>query len=303
MNNSSSVLGKGLSSLIPNLRGGSVPPASVPASAPKKEADVIASASGEQVIKIPVANIVANPWQPRSEFDQEHLAELSRSVAEHGIIQPLVVTRLDGDHYQLIAGERRLKAAKLAGLAAVPAIVRTAADQEKLELSLVENIQRHDLNAIEQAKSYKRLMDEFHLTQEEVAAKVGKSRSAVANYLRLLNLPMKIQAAVSGGSITFSHAKIILSYATLEEQLQVFEKVLKQNLTVAQIQQSSTIAVAADERRKADPVLQSWEEKLSGALGFPAHIKKTPAGGQVEIGFTTEEDLKALLDKLLGPGI
>jgi len=285
MNNERSVLGRGLSSLIPNAgQSGSWGP-------------VIQTAPGEQIVRIPVESVDANPHQPRSYFDQEKLEELARSIKEYGIIQPLVVTESSGGRYQLVAGERRLKAAKLINMSDVPVVIRKLEEQKKLEISLIENLQRHDLNPLEEALSYRRLMDEFGLTQEEVAERVSKSRSSVANFLRLLTLPKQALEALGHTKITFSHAKVILSYATEKEQLRALNKILKEHLTVAAA--SQPVKKSHSQGTVADPVLASWEEKVTAHLGFRTRIKKTVHGGHIEISFQSEEDLKSLLDKLL----
>lgn len=286
MSNNQNVLGKGLRSLIPDA-------------ADKKDnywgPTVQTISDTEQIIKVSPSVISANPFQPRTGFDKEKLQELADSIKEYGIIQPLIVTQPAPGKYQLIAGERRLKAAKLLDLSQVPVVVRKAEEQKKLELSLIENIQRHDLNPLEEALSYRRLIDEFGLTQEEVAQQVGKSRSSVANFVRLLTLPKKILEAIASGQITFSHAKVILSYQTEKEQLIALKKILKQGLTVAQATDSGKKKKSEKDK---DPVLAAWEQKLTSYLGFNTHIKKQSRGGVIEISYTSEEDLKTLLDKL-----
>ncbi len=284
------VLGRGLSSLIPNSS------AKAPAS---WGATMNTVSSGEQIVELPIDAIVANPWQPRNSFDHDKLEELANSIREFGIIQPLIVTQKGAGQYQLVAGERRLKAAKLVGLASVPAVIRKIEDQKKLEISLIENVQRHNLNPLEEAISYKRLMDEFSLTQEEVAQRVGKSRSSIANFLRVLHLPKKVLEALEQELITFSHAKVILSYQSEKEQLKAFAAIIKQGLTVA----ASAKPVRTGQQRgksAGDPVLHAWEEKVKAKLGFTARIKKLPVGGVLEISYASDEDLKNLLDTLLG---
>lgn len=285
------VLGKGLGSLIPHASSRSGFWGS-----PMTPAD-----GDERILQVGVGLIESNPWQPRSRFDDEKLQELAQSIREHGIIQPLVVTQAPAGRYQLIAGERRLKAARSIGLSTVPVIVRKAEEQKKLELSLIENLQRHDLNPLEEAVSYRKLMDEFSLTQEEVAVRVGKSRSSIANFVRLLNLPQDILAAVSEEKITFSHAKAILSYETEAEQRAAFKKITEQGLTVKEA--SKRPQRLPRTAGGADPVLRGWEERLSQRLGFRAAIHTQGArGGVIEIEFSSEEDLKTLLDALLGGG-
>ena len=288
-NGAHSVLGKGLGSLIPSKDG----------SRNYWGPTISTVSESEKVMSVPVEMIKPNPYQPRKNFDAEQLTELAASIKEYGIVQPLIVTLEAPGVYQLIAGERRLQAAKRVNLTHVPVIVREAQDQKKLEISLIENVQRHDLNAVEEAVSYRRLMDEFNLTQEEVAQRVGRSRSSIANFVRLLALPREILESIETGEITFSHAKIILSYETETEQLKAFHEIQKKGLTVAQASRP-VVRVRAHTRTTAqDPVLASWEDRLTTRLGFSSRIKKNIGGGVVEISFTTEEDLKTLLDKLL----
>lgn len=278
------VLGKGLGSLIP----GAVPRGSWGHALPTVSTE-------ERIEQVSADAISANPWQPRTSFDHDRLEELAKSIKEYGIIQPLIVTLKAPGQYQLVAGERRLKAAKIVGLPQVPVVVRKLEDQKKLEVSLIENLQRHNLNPVEEAFGFKRLMDEFNLTQEEVGERVGKSRPTVANFLRLLTLPREILDALTREEITFSHAKVILSYETEREQLRAFKKIMREGLTVAQ----ATKPTPKRTLRTQDPVLASWEEKLTERLGFQAHIKKEGSGGKIEIPYRTEEDLKQLLDTLL----
>ena len=178
-----------------------------------------------------------NPQQPRHDFEEKELRNWPTSIKEHGIIQPLVVTKIAPEQYELIAGERRLKAAKIAGLNMVPVIVREEeGEREKLEIALIENIQRKDLNVLEEARAYKKLIEEFDLTQEDIAEQVGKSRSAVANKVRLLGLPVEIQRALTEGKITEGHARSILAIENPEKQRALFELILKDNLTVRQVE-------------------------------------------------------------------
>lgn len=285
-----SALGKGLSSLIPNKKNQN--------SAAALSAAEIA-AEGQKIQQVPITLIKANPWQPRSYFDRDKLEELAQSIKQHGILQPLVVTR-EGDGFQLITGERRLKAAEILGLTEVPVIVRSVSNRDKLELSIIENIQRHDLNPLEEANSYKRLLEEFDLSLEAIASQVAKNISTISNSLRLLTLPIVIKEALSEGRITASHAKLILSYQTKSEQIKVFKKILKSNLTV---QALYDLTKKDHPRGKADqgsdPVLASWEEKLSKSLGSKTTITKRGERGQIKIDFYSHEELKNILNKII----
>lgn len=300
-------LGRGLSSLIPNSQpsqnsNDTAPIAQMeddvaPARMPVKKDDVIRG--DKYVIEVDVNNIIPNPHQPRLQFDDEKLNDLAASIKQHGVIQPLVVSK-NGSQYELIAGERRFQASKRAGLAKVPVIVREAGEKEKLELAIIENIQRHDLNAIEEAKAYQKLMDEYQLNQEEVAAKMGKSRSLVANKVRLLGLPVEIQKALIEGQITEGHAKAILAIPNPEKQRALFEMIVKNNLTVRQTEEKTKeISVKPHKRQvSVDPEVKHIEETLVGALGTKVKVSKSGDGGKIVIEYYSKEDLDSLLDKI-----
>ncbi|MCB9802404.1 ParB/RepB/Spo0J family partition protein [Candidatus Nomurabacteria bacterium] len=242
--------------------------------------------------------IKVNPWQPRSNFDREKLEELTESIKQHGIIQPLVVTK-EYDGYQLIAGERRLRAAKNLGLKEVPVIVREATDKDKLELSIIENVQRHNLNPLEEAESYQRLLEEFGLSREDIAKQVSKSPSGISNYLRLLKLPIVIKEAILNNQISFSHAKVILSVTDKLEQIKIFKKIIKNDLTVRELENlSKKTTEKIKERQPQDPIVTSWEDKLSKNLGSKVKIEKKGEKGMIKINFFSHEELKNLLDKL-----
>ncbi|HMN19056.1 MAG TPA: ParB/RepB/Spo0J family partition protein [Candidatus Moranbacteria bacterium] len=295
-------LGKGLSSLIPNKQvTGGAGDDFVSADFEKKR-----GSSGENqvrgdkyVVEVDIDHVVPNPHQPRLVFDDIKLQELSDSIKQHGVIQPLVVSR-SGALYELIAGERRLQASKLAGLKKVPVIVRDAAEKEKLELAIIENVQRHDLNPIEEAKAYQKLMESYQLSQEEVAAKMGKSRSLVANKVRLLALPAEIQRALSEGRITEGHAKAILALPNAEKQRALFELILRGNLTVREAEDKTREVKAASHLRvrKADPDMQAIQDRITGALGTKVRLLHSGKGGRIIIEYYSAEDLGSLLDKI-----
>lgn len=248
---------------------------------------------------VPTDRVVPNPHQPRTEFGEEKLLELAQSIRENGILQPLIVTRV-GENYELIAGERRLQAAKIVGLAEVPVVVREAEDQQKFEFSIVENIQRHDLNPIEEARAYDRLSREFQLSQEVIAKKMGKSRSVIANTLRLLQLPVEIQRAVSDGRISEGHAKAILGIENPEKQRALFELIVKQGLTVREAEMKSR-EVSARPPRKAlstDPDLEMRERTLSEVFGTKVRIAKTKTGGSIRIEYFSDEEFQSIFSKL-----
>ncbi len=286
-------LGKGLGSLIPPRTN-------------KIDVGLQARASqfpGAQsaVLEVPLKQVRPNPYQPRREFDQWQLEDLVKSIKEHGILQPLIVTQL-GEGYQLIAGERRLKAAALAGLKKVPIIVRQASDLEKLELALIENIQRTDLNPIEKAEAYQKLLTEFSLTQEEAAKRLGQPRSSVANSLRLLTLPQEIQAALAQEKITEGHAKALLSLKDATEQLKLFRTILQNRLSVrdleSQLVAQRPAASRFNRRSLKDPQLQSWEEELQEKLQTKVQINKKGENGYLKITFYSGQELAALIKKI-----
>jgi len=304
-------LGRGLASLIPQKKQASSPgqnkaPANIPVAANKPGPIKITPASLPAVVpvssgvqEIDIIKISPNPHQPRLHFDEEKLKELAASVKEYGIIQPLIVTK-NGNQYEIIAGERRFEAAKLAGLAKVPAIVREASEQQKLELAVIENVQRHDLNPIEEAKSYHKLGDEFDLNQEEIANKVGKSRSAIANKIRLLQLPVEIQKALISGQITEGHAKAILAIENPEKQRGLFDLIMKNNLTVRQTEdKTKEISVRTHKRTiNISPEIKAAEEKLAGALGTKVKLSKSGEGGKITIEYYSREELDNLIAKI-----
>lgn len=288
-------LGRGLSSLIPNKQAVTQQDFSK-----RVDSEDDRQIRGDKyVIEVDVNNIIPNPHQPRRSFDEEKLNELSQSIKTHGIIQPLVVSK-NGSQYELIAGERRFQASKLAGLAKVPVIVREVGEKEKLELAIIENIQRHDLNVIDEAKAYQKLMDEYQMNQEEVAQKMGKSRSSVANRVRLLQLPVEIQRALMEGKITEGHAKAILAIVNPEKQRALFELIIKDNLTVRQAEEKTKEIEVRPHRRQlaADPELKRLEETLVGALGTKVKVQKTGKGGKIVIEYYSQEDLDSLLGKM-----
>lgn len=260
----------------------------------------IADANKTSLSEIPIGKIVPNPHQPRLNFDDAKLEELARSIKEHGILQPLVVSQ-SGDQYELIAGERRLQAAKRVGLETVPVVIRDASEQEKLELAIIENIQRHNLNPIEEAKAYLRLVDEFSLQQEEVAKKMGKSRSVVANTLRLLHLPIEIQRAVVEGKISEGHAKALLAIENPEKQRAVFDLIIKEELTVRETEVRVRSMSTNPHTRSAallNPDIVSRAEHLTQVLGTKVKIAPTGKGGKVVIEYYSPDDLDGLLRRL-----
>ncbi|MDP3057029.1 MAG: ParB/RepB/Spo0J family partition protein [bacterium] len=276
------VLGRGLSSLIPS-KNKALSFAANPASG--KENQNSFSYAGI-IANIEIKKISKNPSQMRKIFDPGALNDLAESIKMHGILQPLVVTERSPGAYELIAGERRLEASKIAGLTKVPVIVRTASEQQKLELALVENIQREALSPIEEAMAYKNLNTEFNLTQEEIASKSGKSRSRVANFLRLLSLPLEIQNAINEKKISEGHGRAILSLTNPEKQRALFAEILKNNLTVRQAEEKVKLVSVAGHTRKIGRKNSPWQETeniLSEALSTKVEIKKSGSGAKIII--------------------
>ena len=278
-------LGRGLSALIPDL-----PPSS------EREGEVV---------DLLVSEIQPNPYQPRMHFDEVGIAELKRSILEQGVIQPIVVRRLDTG-YQIITGERRWRAVREAGLDTIPALIREVSSAEELiELSLVENIQREDLNPIDEANAYRMLMEECGLTQEEVARKVGKERSTVANLLRLLRLPDEIQERILDGELTMGHARALLALDDEEEQIRLCGEIIKNGWSVRKAEQVAKarrsgrpVRIRVQSRR--DPSVQAAEEELQRLFGTAVRIVKGGRKGKVEIEFYSDRDLERVLGILRG---
>lgn len=257
------------------------------------------------VMQVSVEQVKPNPRQPRTHFDSSALADLAASIREHGVIQPLIVSQNEsGMGYTLIAGERRLQASKLAGLTEVPVIVRQTTDQEKLELALIENIQRADLNPLEEANAYQQLSDEFHLSHEEIAQRVGKSRVAVTNTLRLLKLSAPIQQALVDGRITEGHARALLALTTPQSQSAALQTVINQSLTVRQteelVRKLGGEKPASLPKPGPAPDVLALEERLRTTLGTEISLKTGKNGkSALTLYFYSEEELNALLERLL----
>ncbi len=256
-------------------------------------------------IEVPIDRVRANPRQPRQRFDSAELEALAASIREHGVIQPILVTEtLDG--YQLVAGERRFRAAQLAGLERLPAIVRQLADREQLEIALVENLQREDLGAMEEAHAFRSLADEFGLSQDEIATRVGRARSTVANTLRLLDLDAKLQDALNAGAISEGHARALGGLA-VDQQPRVLGSVIEQELSVRQTEElvrrlrEPRITPAAEERpKRVDPDLERVEDDLRRSLGTKVTLARSRRGGRIIIEYYSEEELGQLYTRLTG---
>ena len=280
------------------------------------------SAITSGVRDVPVAAISPNPRQPRHKIDPETLRELADSIKEHGLIQPLIVTPAPDStelapRYQLIAGERRWTAAKLAGMANVAVIVRGATPQEMLELALVENIQRADLNVLEEASAYKQLMDDFGLTQEQIASKVGKNRTTITNALRLLKLPEEVRAALADESISEGHARAILTVTDEKQQIQLLRAVIDSGLSVRQTEEtarrieerpptadSGRRSAVSGQRSSSDREMpagsRALEDDFRKALGTKVQVFRSRKGGKIVLHFYSEEELQAIYEKIVG---
>lgn len=271
-------LGKGLSAIIPD------------------ETKVVAATEARQ---IPITEIRANPFQPRLKPDQA-LTELAASIQENGVIQPVVVRRRH-DGFELIVGERRLRAAKLAGLTHIPAVVKDVSEPRMLELALIENIQRTDLDPVEAALAYKRLADEFSLTHEQVAQKVGKSRSAVTNALRLLALPQKVRDALSAGQLGEGHARALLAITSRQTQEDICARIIAEDLSVRAVERlcGARPRVRRPARARADPNLQTLEDALSQRLGTRVRVRQREQQGEILIEFHSHEDRERIIRLLL----
>jgi len=259
---------------------------------------------GRKYFLCPIEELKPHAQQPRKTFNDEALAELTASIREKGVIQPLVVRRQE-DHYQIIAGERRWRASQKAGLKEVPVVIQDVSEDWALEMALIENIQREDLNPIEEADAYRNLMDSFALTQEEVAKRVGKERSTVANSLRLLRLPAKIQADVTVGTLSMGHARTLLALDSEEDLLEAREQVIKKGLSVrdteALVKKIKTFGQQVKTEKKTpavDPEMKHLEERLQQVFGTQVKIQRKGKGGKLEVLFYSADDLDRIMQVL-----
>jgi ParB family chromosome partitioning protein len=283
--NHKKVLGRGLGALIPQ----------------RQEAPEAFVNPG--LAEIPISQIQPNPYQPRKTFNEASIEELARSVRQHGIVQPLVVTRA-GDKYKLIAGERRFRAAQKAGLTTVPALIKEMMQEgDALQIALIENIQREDLNPIEEAMAYHQLHDDFQLTQEEISRRVGKERSTVANFLRLLKLPDSVKKLLASGQLSMGHARALLAIESPKKQEQLADRVVRKSLNVRQTEmlasESAPKAALKPEKEK-DVFTRDAEEKLQRTLRTKVEIDRRRRGGVIHIRYGSEEELIRVVDELMG---
>ncbi|MBA5852011.1 ParB/RepB/Spo0J family partition protein [Clostridium sp. cel8] len=281
--NKKSGLGRGLQALIPDER-------------------LIEDDIENSVQKININDIIANIDQPRKNFDEAKIDELSKSIREHGIIQPLILNK-KGDKYVIVAGERRWRAAKLIGMREVPGIVMNLSDNDILEISLIENIQRQDLNPIEEANAYKKLIKDFGFKQEQLSEKIGKSRAAIANCMRLLNLDDRVQEYIINGLITEGHGRALLALENKDLQYKLSLRIIKEGLTVRQVENyikniNNKKKDSTNESKKVNPYYKDIEDKLEGLLGTKVMINTKKNKGKIEIEYYSDDDLQRILDIL-----
>jgi ParB family transcriptional regulator, chromosome partitioning protein len=287
-------LGKGLDSLLPRVQP--------PAAAPDAEAE------GGKPREIPLDQIDRNPFQTRSQVNEEQLAELAASITANGVVQPVLVRPLAHGRFQLIAGERRWLASRIAGKTTVPAILRQVSDEQAMEITIVENLQRADLNPMEQARAFERLSREFHMTQEQMAQRTGKDRATVANFLRLLRLPATVQARVESGDLSFGHARTLLAFEHAEEIEKAAQRIVGLSLSVRQTENYVQGLLHPEKAGKKDPKpelpldpnVREVQERLQRALGLKVHIEDHKGRGKVIIEYARLEDFDTLLEQLAG---
>ncbi len=294
------LLGKGIRSLLQNID------ADLKTTTGSLKSNVVENATS--VSRIAIADIQPNPKQPRRDFDEKSLQELAESIKLHDIIQPITVTKTKTGKYILIAGERRWRASKLAGLTDLPAFIRQANDAQLLELALLENLQREDLNAMEIALSYKRMMEELEFTQEQVAERMGKDRSTVANFIRLLKLPPDIQLAVRNGNISMGHARALINVDTIDKQLYIYKVIKEKGLSVRQTEAlvrnlyKETGGVKKSSKSKLPPTFQRIEDKLASHFSTRVKLKHSRNGsGQIILEYYSQEELNKILRQMDAP--
>lgn len=299
-------LGRGLSALLSDSTADDKLEMDIPVSIGVPASVIPTEPPTGAIAEIPVEEIEVNPFQPRTHFDQEALLELAESISVHGIIQPITLRRLAPHQYQLISGERRFQASKLAGLKTIPAYIRSADDQQMLEMALIENIQRENLNAIEIALSYQRLISECNLKQEELGERVGKNRTTVTNYLRLLRLPPDIQIAVRDNKLSMGHARAIINVENPDQQLYIFKQALAEELSVRKVEELvRTLSERPSQKEEtsapsssASKEITQLQSKLSSHFGTRVAIKSDGKRGEIKIPFLSVEDLNRILDIL-----
>ena len=256
--------------------------------------------TGEEVIYLDIDRILPGQQQPRKRFRDESLKELAASIKERGILQPIIASRVGDGTFRLVTGERRWRAASLAGLKKIPVLVKNVASKDSLEIALIENIQREDLNPVETAEAFNKLITDFNLTQEDLSRKVGKDRATVANYLRLLKLPQEIKLLIDNGSLSIGHAKAILTIEEKTQQIEAARKIVKRSLSVREAESlSKKILKPKKVKRHTDPQISALEEKLIKSLGTKVRIRTRGTRGKIEIEYYSLDELERLLELLL----
>ncbi len=289
-------LGRGLGALIPPKPVAPTPSNENSTPSPTRDGLEASEPLGQRILEVPIDKVSRNPHQPRLTFDHAELEDLISSIREHGVLQPIIVTPQTDGTYQLIAGERRLRASTIAGLKTIPAIARDATELQKLELAIIENVQRADLNPIEEARAYQRLIDEFGMTQDDVGKKMGKSRPQVGNIVRLLNLPAEIQQALVEKKISSSNGRTLLSLPTDVERLKLFHAMIDGNFTVRQTEERVSVRKLP---RILDPNISAAENKLRSKLQAKVTIKRNAKGvGEIRVHFGSDEELGNLLERM-----
>lgn len=299
--NKKDALGKGIRSLLQNIDS------DLKTTAGTLKAPVVETVTG--INRIPLDRIIINPKQPRRDFDEQSLNELAASIKLHDIIQPVTVSQLPGGNYQLITGERRFRAAKIAGIKDLPAYIRQANDQQLLELALLENLQREDLNAIEVGLSYKRMMEELEYTQEQVAERMGKERSTVTNYIRLLKLPPDIQLSVRNGSLSMGHARALVNVDTVDKQLFIFNEIKEKGLSVRQTEElvrqlykNDDKSVKTSAKSQLPPAYKRIEDNLASYFATKVKLSHNKNGfGSISIDYYSLQELNKILEQMNVP--
>ncbi len=286
------VLGRGLDALIPSA-------APVPTPHPAQRP------TGQQILSVPVQQIRSNPRQPRTQFDDDRLAELAASIREKGVLEPLILRVVGGGEYELVAGERRLRSAELAGLEMVPAVVREFTDREALEVALIENLQREDINPVDEARAYQRLAEEFGRTHAEISEQVGKDRTTITNLLRLLRLPQQLLDYVARGTLSVGHARVLVSLEDPQDAIALADRILREDWSVRRAELVVSKRRSSRDRKSAGKPqselsrrrreVQRVEEALRYALGTEVHLKHGPKSGKIEIHYSSNEELERLI--------
>lgn len=267
-----------------------------------KGLEALLPGKGEEILKIDIEKIIPNEYQPRKIFKDDALKELSASITEKGVLQPVIVQRVGDGTFRLIAGERRWRAAALAGLKEIPALIKDVSSQDAVEIALIENIQREELNAIETADAFNRLLKEFHLTQEELSKRVGKDRATIANYLRILRLPAEIKELINNNSILIGHAKALLTLEGRQKQIEAAKEIVKKGLSVREAEvlcKRLSLPIRPKKKKEKSPEVEDLEHRLTQSLGTKVKIYHSNKRGKIEIEYYSLDELDRLLEILM----